>query len=97
MYAEIYGAHTYQVEHEFMSVFWKMMPLVTIAGGLLVVAYILGFSVFQNIWIIGAVSMTSILIVEPFIAYSIFRQLPTKGALVGMIMGTIGLIITLYE
>jgi hypothetical protein len=35
-------------------------------------------------------SITSILIIEPLIAYLVLKQLPTKGALIGLILGALG-------
>src|SRR5690348_16293060 len=50
-------------------------------GGLLLVAgYILGYSKFQNIWIVTAISIGSIVIFEPILAAILFRQVPTLGS-----------------
>lgn len=75
--------------------FIKMFVLITVAGGLLIAGYMIGYKAFKNIWIVGAISITSILIVEPALAYLFFQQLPKTGALVGLIMGTIGLIFSI--
>jgi len=62
-----------------------------IAGSIfLIEGYMLGYTAFRNIWIVSAISITSILIVEPLLAYDLFQQLPTKGALVGFVAGIIG-------
>ena len=53
-----------------------------------------GLKAFDNIWVVTAISVTSILIIEPIIAYSIFRTLPTGGVLVGMILGALGFVAT---
>ena len=51
---------------------WMFIPIV--AG------YILGYLHLKNIWIIAAISIGSILVVEPILAFLLFRQLPTFGA-----------------
>ncbi len=40
--------------------------------------------------------ITLIIILEPIINYTIFHELPSKGATVGMILGFAGLIVALY-
>jgi hypothetical protein len=54
-----------------------------------------GYRVFKNIWIVSAISITSILITEPILNYLIFHELPTKGALAGLILGVIGFVLAL--
>jgi hypothetical protein len=67
-----------------------MFLIIACAGALLIGGYILGYSAFKNIWIVSVLSMTSILVTEPFISYAIFHQLPTKGAWLGLGFGVIG-------
>lgn len=69
--------------------------LVSIVGVILLVyGYTWGYQVFKNIWIIMALSVAGILIVEPPVAWLLFQELPTKGAFIGFILGMIGVIIT---
>ncbi len=63
--------------------------------GYYIAGYILGYKSFQNIWIVSALSITSILIIEPILGYALFQQLPTKGAFLGLILAVIGFIVTL--
>ncbi len=96
IYAELMAAKNYTLSQQpFLFAFLKMLPFIFVAGGFLLAGYILGYKSFQNIWIVSAVSITSILVVEPFLDYTLFQQLPTKGALIGLILGVIGFIITL--
>ncbi|MBI2452125.1 hypothetical protein HYV50_03545 [Candidatus Pacearchaeota archaeon] len=67
-----------------------------IAGAFLLSGYMFGYSNFKNIWIVSVVSITSILFTEPVLAYVIFQELPTKGALIGLIFGMIGFIFALF-
>lgn len=66
------------------------------AGGFLIAGYILGFGAFKNIWIVNVASITAILIAEPILAWTIFHQAPTPGALIGFILGAIGLFVSLF-
>jgi hypothetical protein len=50
----------------------------------------IGYKSFKNIWVVSALSITSILIMEPLIGYIIFQQLSTRGALVGLLLGAVG-------
>ena len=54
------------------------------------------FKAFKNIWIVSVISITSILLIEPVLAYFIFDQLPTKGAAIGLVLGAIGLYLALF-
>jgi hypothetical protein len=55
-----------------------------------------GLKIFKNIWIVSVISITSILIIEPFIAYFIGGQLPTKGAIIGLVFGVLGFAAALF-
>ena len=91
IYAEMIAARNLNlVGRPFLSTFLKMFFVIIIAGGFLIAGYMLGFKSFQNIWIVSAASITSILIIEPILAWAIFQQIPTKGALLGLIFGAAG-------
>jgi hypothetical protein len=91
IYSEMWGARHFNSSNNWV-LFFKMMIIFTLAGGMLIGGYMLGFSAFKNIWIVTALSVGSILVVEPILAYSLFHQLPTVGALVGLILGVAGII-----
>jgi len=96
IYAEITAAKNNALfSGSFWSLALKLFLLVIMAGGLLIAGYAFGFVKFKNIWIISVTSLTSILIMEPLMAYLIVKQLPTKGAFVGLILGALGFITTL--
>ncbi len=97
IYAEIIAAKTHSVSSKpFLQIFLKMFLVIILAGGLLIAGYMFGFNAFKNIWIVSVTSITSILIIEPILAYMIFQQLPTKGAIIGLILGTLGFIMTIF-
>jgi len=97
IYAEMVGARSSHIASQpFLQIFLKMFLLITLAGGFLIAGYMLGFKAFKNIWIVSVASITSILIVEPLLAWTIFKQAPTSGAIVGFILGAIGLFVSLF-
>ncbi len=80
----------------FSNTFWKMSVIMAIAGLLLIAGYMYGLKYWGNIWIVGVVSIASIIIMEPIITYALFHVLPSKGALVGLIFGIMGLLSALF-
>lgn len=97
IYAEMAGARNSHIAAQpFLQIFLKMFLLMTLAGGLLIAGYVLGFKAFKNIWIVSVASITSILLVEPILAWTIFQQIPTTGAIIGFILGTIGLFMSMF-
>ena len=80
----------------FASTFWKMSGVMALAGLLLIAGYMLGLRYWQNIWIVGVVSIASIIIMEPLITYGLFHELPSKGALIGLVLGVLGLLSALF-
>lgn len=95
--AEMWGARMYALSSPpLLQLFLKMMIVMTVGGSLLILGYTLGFRVFQNIWIVSATSITSILIIEPILAYTLFQQAPTTGALIGLLFGLGGFLSTMF-
>jgi hypothetical protein len=93
IYSEVFGAKNIE---NFGKIFWKMSLVMAIAGALLVGGYMLGFKYIKNIWIVGAVSIASIVIMEPLITYFFFQEFPSRGALIGLILGILGLLSALF-
>jgi hypothetical protein len=50
---------------DWSSVFLPMLVLIILGGAMLVAGYMLGYVYFKNIWIVFALSLGSILVVEP--------------------------------
>ena len=68
----------------------------TIAGGCLAFGYATSYASFKNIWIVSAISLTSIFIIEPILAWSFFKEVPSRGALIGLICGAIGMLAAVF-
>jgi hypothetical protein len=96
IYAEISGAKIYSAGGLFNQTFLRVFVFILFGSICLLVGYMLGYRGFRNIWIVSAISITGILIIEPSLNYTIFHQLPTKGALIGLILGAIGFVAALF-
>src|SRR5574340_145912 len=95
--AEVVTAKYFAVDNNsFSKGFFRALPVIVIAGALLLAGYMLGYKAFKNIWVVSVISITSILIAEPIINLSVTGQLPTKGALIGLILGILGFLATLF-
>lgn len=94
--AELVGSKRALEHGNHMSTYAAMFCVITVAGALLVAGYMLGYAQFKNIWVITAVSIGSILIVEPFLAFLLFHQTPTMGAGIGLVFGVLGIAATLF-
>lgn len=78
---------------EFKNIILFLM--VFIGCSFLLVGYSVGYSSSKSIWTVTVSSIVAILVVEPFLAYFFFHQLPQKGELVGLVLGIIGFIATI--
>ena len=95
--AEIGAAKGYSISnHSFSVAFFRMLPVIIAASFFLLTGYIFGLKYFKNIWVVSAISISSILIFEPALDYVITKQLPTRGALVGLVCGMLGIISALF-
>lgn len=91
VYAEMVAARSHSApEQHFFTIFIKGFIVIGLAGAFLIAGYMIGYKSFKNIWVVSALSITSILIMEPLIGYLIFHQLPTRGALIGLVLGAAG-------
>lgn len=93
IYSEVIAAKNIQT---FSSTFWKMSLLMAIAGFFLIAGYMLGMKYIQNIWIVGTVSIASIVIAEPVITYILFQELPSKGPFIGFVLGILAILSALF-
>lgn len=69
-----------------------MLVLGAIGGVSIVAGYILGYLHFKNIWVVTAISIGSIVVFEPILALILFKQVPTMGAAIGIVLGVLGII-----
>lgn len=86
--ARLYGIGTYSFGSAFV---WTLVP--AIAGAiLLVIGYMLGVKLHQNIWAVTALSLSSILIVEPLFNYFYIGHVPELGSFIGFLFGVLGIL-----
>ena len=93
IYSEVVAARNI---NNFSNTFWKMSILMTFAGLFLIGGYMLGMKYLENIWIVGVISLASIVIVEPLVTYLIFHEFPARGPLIGLILGVLAIISALF-
>jgi len=95
--AEMIAARSHGVPTDpFLRTFLRLLPLIVAGSILLLAGYMLGYRTFRNIWLVSAISITSILIIEPLLAWTLFHQAPTKGALLGLLFGAAGFASALF-
>ena len=70
-----------------------LVACIILGGVALLAGYILALRAFRNIWIVGTISLASIVIAEPALAYQVGGQAPTKSALWGFILSVAALLI----
>ena len=96
IYAEVLSARMFYTENKsFWSIIIKVAIFALVSTFMLLAGYMFGLQAFKNIWVVTVISITSILVAEPLMTYFVSHQLPTKGAVAGLILGFIGLILTL--
>jgi len=94
IYSEVYAAKLPAKVSENPGMFVKPMGWICVAGISLVLAYWLGYQATGNIWVVTVASLTLLLILEPIVIYAMLRELPQRGAVIGFVLGAIGLIAT---
>ena len=95
IYSEVYASKLSGRVIENPELFIKPILLICIAGISLIFAYWLGYQGTGNIWVVTVASLTLLLILEPIVIYAMLKELPGPGALIGFILGAIGLLATL--
>jgi hypothetical protein len=74
---------------------WKAFLWITLAGVPLIAGYILAYKGFGKIWPVSVISVVAILLSEPVLNIWMLNEQPTTGAIVGFILGAIGLVCAL--
>ncbi|WFU54847.1 hypothetical protein QA639_35640 [Bradyrhizobium pachyrhizi] len=88
--AELVASKQFEKAGANLTTLLPMFLLIMIGGVLLVYGYALGYMHLKNIWIIVAISVGAILVVEPILALLLFREVPTIGSLIGLALGAPG-------
>lgn len=93
IYSEVLAAKSNGI---FLNTFLKMSGLAILAGLCLIAGYMFGIKYLQNIWIVSAISIASIAIIEPLITYLVFQELPSKGPLIGFVLAVLAILSALF-
>ena len=89
--AELWASKYVEHGEKWVQAFLLLMIPMVIGGGLLLAGYMYGYFHLKNIWLIAAASVASIIVVEPLLALTLFNELPTLGAAIGLALGILGL------
>ena len=92
IYAELYAAKLPASGAIPLAGLIKPSVLISFAGVCLIFAYWMGYHVVGNIWVVTIASITSILILEPIVVFAMFKEIPSRGAIIGFVLGTMGFI-----
>lgn len=90
--AELMIAELAKEQHFPYRSFATLFGVTVISGLLILLGYYFGYRSFRNIWVVTALSIGSVLITEPTVSWLIFKELPTRGASIGIGFGLIGII-----
>ena len=96
IFSEMIGARSYSNGSTFIQAFLYALPFLVVGATLLLVSYMLGLKHFANIWVVSAISLGSILTVEPLFDYFYIGHVPTFGAGVGFAFGVLGILASLF-
>lgn len=94
IYAQMAAARAHDQSESQGGILPQALLAAAIAGAVMIAGYVVGYKAFKNIWVVSALSVTAILVVEPLVAFTIFQTLPGRGALAGMILGALGFLAT---
>lgn len=71
---------------------WRKIVCGAFGGVLLVLGYVVSYRGFGSIWTVSAISVCMVLVVEPLMAWGVFREVPWGGSVAGLVLGTAGMI-----
>jgi len=94
IYSEVYASRLPSGLWASPELLIKPMLMICIAGISLIVAYWLGYQATRNIWVITVASLTMLLILEPIVIYAMLGEAPQRGAIIGFVLGAVGLLCT---
>ncbi|QXI31507.1 hypothetical protein [Pseudomonas vanderleydeniana] len=94
IYSEVVTAKVAQGGGVSWDAFIVPVLLMCFAGLCLLGAYWLGYVAVGDIWVVTVVSVTSLLILEPIVVWSLFGEMPRRGALIGFCLGALGMLST---
>lgn len=97
IYCEMISAKLFETSGKpFWAVFLKIFLVMTLGAWILMSGYMLGLRAFKNIWIVSVISLSSVLLLDPAMSLLVVKQLPTRGALIGFVLGALGLLAAIF-
>jgi hypothetical protein len=95
IYAEMIAARLPSFATTPVLMLTKIIALFFVGSASLMTGYYCCYKAYQNIWVVTSISIVSILLVEPVLAWLLFNDFPTRGATIGLIFGALGLLATI--
>ena len=92
IYSEVIAAKEY---NNLRTMAW-MLWWITVAGFFLIPGYMLGMKMFKDIWLVSVVSIVCVLICEPILVWSVFKEVPSLGSILGFVFGMVGFACTMF-
>lgn len=97
IYSEQLGAKLYGLlSYPFLTAFAFTIIPAFLGAALLVTGYMLGLKYHQNIWAVTALSLGSILIVEPLFNYLYIGHVPDTSEFIGVLLGVAGIFAVVF-
>ncbi|MGJ8523727.1 hypothetical protein R84981_002440 [Carnimonas sp. R-84981] len=78
-----------------LGVTFCMSLVMSIAGAFLLLAFMYGYLNYESIWVVNVVSTSMVIIIEPVIAYCIYKNLPGRSTCKGLALAFIGLMVAI--
>jgi len=90
-------AETFVIKYKVFSIgFWNMILLMCVGGVFLVFGYVLGYRAFHNLWFVTAISIGTLLVVEPLLLRFLLDQVPNTSSTIAFTLGVLGIIIATF-
>ena len=73
------------------NVYWWLLPMGIVSWVALLYGYWSGYKA-GGIWAVTAVSIGSIVVIEPILVWMMFHEMPSRNALIGCVFGLLGIV-----
>lgn len=95
IYAEVQAAYHWERLQQTRAVLYSA-SLMAVGGTLLIAGYVAAYRAWEDLWKVGVISLVSILVAEPVVTYVVSAQRPGLGAVLGFVLGSLGLFCALF-
>ncbi|MBJ7553463.1 hypothetical protein [Marinomonas spartinae] len=94
IYSELAVSHKFQTENSQHRLLFMlaMILLMAAAGSLLLLGFMVGIEEYKSIWVVNVISTSLVIIIEPIIAYGIYRYAPDSATKKSLVFAVLGLL-----